>query len=82
MSLNELKGRYARVRNEIDSLGRAGENSEARLARLMFELDEIDQELAAFKRRNLAAPTLRDVVTGSDSVRLGLSTIKPQLKFG
>jgi hypothetical protein len=82
MTLNELKIRYVRVRDEIDTLGRAGDQSEARRARLMFELDEIDQEFAAIKRRALTAPTLRDVVNGADSSSLGLTTISQRLRFG
>lgn len=62
MSLNELKTNYARLRDEINSVGGAGERSEARLARLICELDQIDQDLATFKRLARAAPTLRDVV--------------------
>lgn len=63
MSLNELKSKYARLRDEINALGGAGEPSEARLARLICELDQIDQDLADFKRLARIAPTLRDVVT-------------------
>ncbi len=62
MSLNELKNNYARLRDEINSVGGAGERSEAKLARLIRELDQIDQDLATFKRLARAAPTLRDVV--------------------
>ena len=62
MSLNELKNNYARLRDEINSVGGAGERSEAKLARLISELDQIDQDLATFKRLARAAPTLRDVV--------------------
>ena len=62
MSLNELKNNYARLRDEINCVGGAGERSEAKLARLICELDKIDQDLANFKRLARAAPTLRDVV--------------------
>ena len=62
MTLNELKIKYARLRDEINALGGTGQHSEARLARLIHELDQIDHDLAAFRRLAKAAPTLRDVV--------------------
>jgi hypothetical protein len=62
MNLTQLKGRYARLRAEIDAFGNAGEPNQAKLARLMFELDRVDDELAAYRRRADAAPTLSDVV--------------------
>jgi hypothetical protein len=67
MNLTELKGKYARLRDEIDSLGGIGGNSEARRARLLSELDQIDEEYAAVKRRSLTAPTLRDVIDVPES---------------
>jgi hypothetical protein len=82
MTLIELKGKYARLRAEIDSLGGAGEHSEAKLARMKFELDEIDQELAAVRRRAQIAPTLRDVVSGVDAVRSISGSNEPRLMFG
>jgi hypothetical protein len=82
MTLIELKEKYARLRAEIDALGGAGEHSEARLARLKFELDEIDHELAAVRRRAQIAPTLRDVVSGVDAVRSISSSNEPRLQFG
>lgn len=63
MSLNELKSNYARLRDEINALGGAAQCSEARLARLICELDQIDQDLTEFKRLAREAPTLRDVVS-------------------
>jgi uncharacterized coiled-coil DUF342 family protein len=71
MTLNELKGKYARLQDEIDSIEGAGEHSESRLARLTCELDQIDQELAAFSRRAREAPTLRDVVEWADPFATG-----------
>ena len=65
MNLNELNVKCARLRDEIDSLGGAVEPSEARRARLMHALDQIDHDLAAFRRRAQAAPTLQDVVARS-----------------
>jgi hypothetical protein len=62
MTLNELKGRYARLSAEIDSFGSDGQPNEAKLARLMFELDRVDDELAAYRRRAVAAPTLSEVI--------------------
>jgi len=62
MTLDELKGKYARLSVEIEALAGAGAHSEAKLARLTRELDEIDREFVACRRRSEAAPTLRDVV--------------------
>ena len=63
MTLAELKGRYARLSVEIDALADAAGHSQAKLARLSHELDEIDREFVAFRRRAAAAPTLHDVVS-------------------
>jgi hypothetical protein len=63
MTLNELKGKYARLSVEIEALAGAGVHSEAKLARLTHELEEIDREFVAFRRRAETAPTLRDVVS-------------------
>ena len=38
MTLNELKGKYARLSNEIDALAGQGGRNEASLLRLMNEL--------------------------------------------
>jgi hypothetical protein len=62
MTLTELKGKYARLRDEIDSLDAAGSYSEARRARLMYDLEQIGAQLATVNRLSLSAPTLRDVV--------------------
>ena len=63
MTLTELKGKYARLSVEIEALAGAGGHSEAKLARLTHELEEIDREFVAFRRRAETAPTLRDVVS-------------------
>ena len=62
MTLTELKGRYARIHREIDSFGSTGQPNEAMLARLMFELDRVDDDLASYRRRAVAAPTLSEVI--------------------
>ena len=69
MTLNQLKAKYTRLREEIESLGTSDRPSRARLARLTFELDQIDREIAAFKRLVLFAPVLRDVVPWSNPGR-------------
>ena len=66
MTLIELKGKYARLSVEIEALAGAGVHSEAKLARLTLELEEIDREFVAFRRRAETAPTLRDVVSWVD----------------
>ncbi len=63
MTLNELKGKYARLSDEIDALAGAGARDESRLVWLMAELDRVHRELADLRRRTLAAPTLRDAVS-------------------
>ena len=63
MTLTELKGKYARLNVEIEALAGAGVHSEAKLARLTHELEQIDREFVAFRRRAETAPTLRDVVS-------------------
>ena len=68
MTLNELKSKYARLSNEIDVLAGAGERNEARLVRLMTELDQVHCDLADLRRRTLAAPTLRDAVSWAPSL--------------
>lgn len=62
MTLNELKGKYARLSHEIDELTAAGVHHEARLMRLLNDLDQVHRELSELRRRTLAAPTLRDEV--------------------
>jgi hypothetical protein len=66
MTLNELKGKYARLSVEIEALAGAEAHSEAKLARLTHELEEIDREFVAFRRRAETAPTLRDVVSWAE----------------
>lgn len=63
MTLNELKGKYARLSREIDSLAaEGGGQHEARLMRLMSDLDQVHRELSELRLRTFHAPTLRDVV--------------------
>lgn len=68
MTLNELKGKYARLSNEIDALAAEGVRHEARLMRLMNDLDEVHHELAQLRLRTFAAPTLRDAVARPEPV--------------
>lgn len=63
MTLNELKGRYAQLGNQIDALAAQGGRNEDALAQLMTELDEVHCELSALRWRTFAAPTLRDAVS-------------------
>ena len=67
MTLNELKGKYNRLSQEIDALAGCGESHQARWVRLMNELDQVHGDLAQLRRRTLAAPTLRDVVPWEQS---------------
>lgn len=69
MTLDGLRGTYARLRDEIDSLGCIGEPTEAKLTRLMCELDQVERNLAAYRRLAQTAPTLRDVVAPFDATR-------------
>lgn len=62
MTLKELKGKYSRLSNEIDDLAAAGGHNQARLARLMNDLDQVHRELCELRLRTFAAPTLRDAV--------------------
>lgn len=62
MTLNQLKGEYARLGNQIDALAAQGGRNEEALLRLMNQLDEVHRELSALRRRTFAAPTLRDAV--------------------
>jgi hypothetical protein len=66
MTLNELKGEYSRLSQEIESLAASGERNQARLMRLIDELDRVHALLADLRRRTLAAPTLRDAVAWSE----------------
>jgi hypothetical protein len=63
MTLKELKGKYARLSNEIDTLAAEGVHHEARLMRLMSDLDEVHRELCDLRMRTFAAPTLREAVS-------------------
>lgn len=65
MTLNSLKGRYARLSNEFDALAGSGERNQSRLVRLLNEMDQVHHELVELRRRTLAAPTLRDVVSSA-----------------
>jgi len=68
MTLNGLKGKYARLREEIDSLGCMAEPTEAKLTRLMCELDQVERDLVVYRRLAQTAPTLSDVVASVDPV--------------
>jgi hypothetical protein len=59
----QLQGKHARLRNELASLERSGEHSQARQVRLACELDQVDRQLEAYGRLAQVAPTLLDVVT-------------------
>lgn len=62
MTLKELKGKYARLGDEIDALAAEGVRNEARLLRLMNDLDQVHRDLGELRRRTFNAPTLRDAV--------------------
>ena len=70
MTLNELKGKYARLSNEVDALAAEGGRNEVGLMRLMNDLDEVHRELSALRLRTFAAPTLRDAVARPEPVTL------------
>ena len=70
MTLNELKGKYARLSNEVDALAAEGGRNEVGLMRLMNDLDEVHRELSALRLRTFAAPTLRDAVARPGPVTL------------
>lgn len=70
MTLNDLIGKYARLRDDIDALGH-GEPSEAKRLRLLRELDQVDADLAEYRRLARTAPMLLDVVPGYDDSALG-----------
>lgn len=67
MTLKELKGKYARLSNEIDTLAAEGACHEARLMRLISDLDAVHRELCDLRLRTLAAPTLRDTVNRAET---------------
>jgi hypothetical protein len=68
MTLNELKGKYARLSNEIDTLAAEGVRHEARLMRLMSDLDTVHRELCELRLRTFSAPTLREAVSPPEPV--------------
>ena len=68
MTLKELKGKYARLSNEIDALATEGMGNEARLMRLMNDLDQVHRELSELRLRTFSAPTLRDAVARPEPV--------------
>jgi hypothetical protein len=68
MTLKELKGKYARLSDEIDTLAAEGVRHEARLMRLMNDLDTVHRELCELRRRTFAAPTLREAVNKPEPV--------------
>ncbi len=72
MTLKELKGKYVRLSNEIDSLATEGVCNEARLLRLMNDLDQVHRDLSALRLRTFSAPTLRDAV-----IRPEPATVRP-----
>jgi hypothetical protein len=67
MTLNELKGQYARLSQEIDTLAADGGHHEVRLMRLMNDLDEVHRDLCELRLRTFGAPTLRDAVGRSET---------------
>ena len=68
MTLNELKGKYARLSNEIDTLAAEGVRHEARLLRLMNDLDTVHRELCDLRLRTFSAPTLHEAVSRPEPV--------------
>lgn len=77
MTLNELKGKYARLSHEIDELAASGQRHEGRLMRLLNDLDQVHQELSALRRRTLSAPTLRDEVQAAAAPAVSRAVIVP-----
>ena len=77
MTLNELKGKYARLSHEIDELAASSQRHEARLMRLLNDLDQVHQELSALRRRTLCAPTLRDEVQAAPAPRAVVVPLVP-----
>lgn len=68
MTLNQLKGEYARLGNQIDALAAQGGRNEEALLRLMNQLDEVHRALSALRWRTFAAPTLRDSVAAPQAL--------------
>ena len=81
MTLTELKGKYARLSVEIEALAGAEAHSEAKLARLTHELEEIDREFVAFRQRAATAPTLCDVVSWIEPFPRGQTGFGQQQAF-
>lgn len=81
MTLNELKGKYTRLSNEIDALAGAGERNEARLMHLMNELDQVHGEIVELRRRTLAAPTLRDAVAWAQPMPMRASALNAAISM-
>jgi hypothetical protein len=85
MTLNELKGKYARLSNEIDALAAEGGPHEARLMRLMNDLEQVHRELSELRLRTFAAPTLRDAVVAGPELTasrpLGVPMLAPALSM-
>lgn len=77
MTLNELKGKYARLSNEIDVLAADGGPNESRLMRLMSELDDVHRQLSELRLRTFAAPTLRDAVSWPEPGVLRAALLPP-----
>jgi hypothetical protein len=62
MTLMELRGKYARLNNEIDDLVAGGVPNPGRMSRLLADLDEVHRQIVGARRRCLPLPTLNDVV--------------------
>jgi hypothetical protein len=62
MTLLELRGRYARLNDEIDDLVAGGEHNPGPMNRLLADLDEVHRQIVSARRRCLPLPTLNDVV--------------------
>jgi hypothetical protein len=73
MTLDQINANFARLRTEIDALAN-DDHSEARVARLICELDQVDRELVAFKHLAMTAPVLRDAVPRGYRTGFGAST--------
>ena len=64
MNPQELQGKYARLHNELVSLEVSGEHSKAKQIRLARELDQIDRQLAPFRRLAQAALPVEVIAAG------------------
>jgi hypothetical protein len=62
MTLLELRGKYARLNDEIDDLVAGGAHNPGRMNRLLADLDEVHRQIVGARRRCLPLPTLYDVV--------------------